>query len=189
MDDKSRYIVGYGITDNKDQNAVYNVLKSSIEKYGPPLIFWTDNGKENINSYVNSLLIEYNIKHIKTRPRTPRQNGKIERFWPELEKRLNKDDTWDIIFAKIEDYINNYNNIIPHHGLPNIGKFHATPSEIFTSPHLQKSNIENCKILIDGKPIGLKKFAKTEEESTQGEIIEMIDISNPYSLLNRPVSF
>ena len=189
IDDRSRYIVGYDISDNKDMQLVNSVLTKSIQNYGAPFIFWTDNGKENVNNLIKGLLDRYTITHIKTMPHTPRQNGKIERWWIELEKRLCPSDSWEIIYEKINDYIYKYNNIIPHHGLEMIGNFHPTPSEIFFSPHLQKTSKENCKIKIDGKPVGIVEFAKLDIEKEKNEIMKKIDITDPFSLLSRPVSF
>ena len=70
-----------------------------------------------------------------------------------------------------------------------IGNFHPTPSEVFFSPHLQKTSKENCKIKIDGKPVGIVEFAKLDIEKEKNEMMKKIDITDPFSLLSRPVSF
>ena len=183
IDDRSRFIVGWGISEKKDQELVFNVLNESFQNHTTPLAFWTDNGKENVNIKINQLLRSHNIYHIKTKPRTPRANGKIERWWVNLEKTFSKDDTWDIVEQKVDNYVNNYNNMIPHFSLEKIGKFHATPYEVFTSPHLQKTNIHSCQILLDGKPVSFGNFLRIQPPPPR---INVNDIS---SLLSRPVRF
>ena len=87
IDDASRYIVGYGINDKKDCQFVATVFTEAIEKVGrSPLIYWSDNGLENLGPEMKGLYAEYDIRHIRTKPRTPRSNGKIERFWQGINK-------------------------------------------------------------------------------------------------------
>ena len=56
------------------------------------------------------------IKHWKTYPYTPEQNGKIERFWKRVERLENYKD--------LEKFILSYNEIIPQRSLRKFAQMH-----------------------------------------------------------------
>lgn len=108
IDDYSRFIVGYAELSDCCAATCLTVLIDAIDKYGKPFAIWSDNGSETKEVY-HQYLMDNQIVHIRTRPRTPEQNGKIERFWGTLEKNYpNKE---------LDKIIQLYNNS-PHLSLP-----------------------------------------------------------------------
>ena len=103
IDDRSRYIVGYGIFSKKTASNVLDVFKKTIETNGvKPLAYWCDNGTENIAKEVKNYLSENEIYQILTIPGNPQSNGKIERFWLGLDKRIKDPTTIGQIERAIE---------------------------------------------------------------------------------------
>ena len=176
IDDRSRFIVNWGLFNNKTAINVIQVLSEAVSLYGPPLIFWSDNGTENVNKEMAEFLEQNNIFHVKTIPGNPQSNGKIEKFWPPLDKRLANKNSWQEVEETIQNYIDIYNYKIPHSGLEKIGGFHAYPSEIFFNENYQKTTVDECKIKIDDKgDVTLRSFFK---------IPKKVDFRNISDLLN-----
>ena len=98
-------------------------------------------------------------KHIKTMPYNPQQNGKIERWWPELEKRLSNSLSWEDLYDRVDDFVHVYNNKLPHSSLSYNGRMCA-PIKIFSDEKLQAKDIKDELIIIDVKEILLSNFAK-----------------------------
>ena len=86
IDDKSRYIINYGLFDEKTTKVVYKTLKHAIAVYGAPFIFWSDNGGENVSGLISGFLEAMHIIQTTTPPKTPQANGKIEVWWKGLDK-------------------------------------------------------------------------------------------------------
>ena len=122
LDDKSRYIVSWSQLENKSSEQTKQSLEKAIRNGRAPGVIWTDCGSE-FRGQFETYLMENNIQHQTTEPNSPQQNGKIERFWRELEKNC---DT----INEIEPYIYEYNKT-PHWGLEKIGKRHFTPKEVY----------------------------------------------------------
>ena len=104
IDDKSRFITGWGMFEHKTCFNCIQVFNKAIENYGRPLCYFSDNGKENVGSPMKAFLHHFEIRHITTIPGNPEANGKIEKFWLPLEKRFR-------IKLKME-LIKNWNDII-----------------------------------------------------------------------------
>lgn len=118
IDDRSRFIVSSGIFDSQTVENTILVLKKGIDEYGCPEQIVTDNGTQYVTIRSDDqsghlfgiFLKEHNIKHIRSRVRHPQTNGKIERFFGELDKRINQFDSLDEIV-----YWQNY--IKPHRSI------------------------------------------------------------------------
>lgn len=73
----------------------------------------SDNGAEfssrnNLNGHPFERMLSFlNIKHIYTKPCTPKTNGKIERFWRTLEDELLDGESFDTL-EEFEHYIKGY---------------------------------------------------------------------------------
>ena len=182
LDDRSRFIVGWGLYDQKNSQAVISTFQAAIENIGEtPLIYWSDNGGENRSDLTRHFLRTHNIHQIFTTPSNPQQNGKMERWWRKLDEFLHNATTWDEVFTIIEYYVNIYNYSIPHHGLEKVNGFHCYPFEVFSNRYLQKTTIDDCKIIIDGKhEIPLSEFGRQHEERYDPKP----NIYDIYSLLN-----
>ena len=159
MDDRSRFIVGYGLSDSKTSSFIISVFDDAIDFYEvSPLFYWSDNGRENTSKEMVSYLSSIGTRPIRTKPYNPQQNGKIERWWPELEKRIANSKTWDEIGSKIDDFVDVYNFKLPHSALFCNGRM-CTPSRLYCDEDLQAQELKNEMINVDGKEVLLSNFA------------------------------
>ena len=169
IDDRSRFVVGYGIFDEKTAMNVQNVFAKTInDLQSTPLVFWSDNGKENIAESVKAFLTRNNIDHVRTIPGNPQSNGKIEKFWVAMEKRINEFETWTSLLPNIDKYIYDYNYKIPHSGLEK-GEdgFNKIPCEVFKDEELQAKDLDSTTITIDQKgtiPLSVFLHKKSAED-------------------------
>ena len=133
IDDCSRKILYYDIGNTKDQLFFVNSLIKCINLNNTkPFILTTDNGGEFTGKFARYIIKMLSIKHWRTHPYTPEQNGKIERFWRRVERLENYKD--------LEKFIQSYNEIIPQRSLRKFAQTHlklhlkqqdATPERIF----------------------------------------------------------
>ena len=153
MDDRSRYIVGYGIFDAKTAKNVKNVFQNVITTNGvKPLAFWSDNGLENVAKEMKDYLSENNIYQILTLPGNPQSNGKIERFWREMDKHIDGLGSWTQVERGIENFIEFYNYRLPHMGLEkNANGVNKTPAQVYLDDSLKATDINSATIRIDNK--------------------------------------
>jgi len=96
----------------------------------------TDNGKEFEGEFAE-VLRSNDINIRKCKPRTPQENGKLERWWGNFEKTMKGN-------RNISKFVNEYNNYWSHYGLKGMGFKNMTPSEAWkTMPHYEgKSDLE-----------------------------------------------
>ena len=91
IDDCSRYIVGFGISDNATTENSLFVLYEAISKHGIPYQLLNDRGTqfyankrtkdEEAEHDFEKALIELGIIQVKSRPHHPQTNGKNERWF------------------------------------------------------------------------------------------------------------
>jgi transposase InsO family protein len=111
IDDASRRLMGWAFLTDKKAISTRAVLETTIDtNHVTPYAIWSDNGTEFKGAF-QDLLQEQHIHHVHTAPRNPQQNGKMERFWPTIERCPSRD--------AMEEWIEGYNRS-PHQGL---GKF------------------------------------------------------------------
>ena len=179
IDDASRYIVGYKFALTKDCNFVASVFQEAIDNAGrPPLIYWSDNGLENLGPEMRTMFQQYDIRHIRTRPRRPKSNGKIERFWQGIKNVVKGKTKWAQIIDAIDTYITYYNNIDHHRGLKKIGKSYPTPKQIFNDPLRQTSDRKHATIIVDGKEKSLSELCKEEEDHVIPSLLSIKNLLN-----------
>ena len=91
-------MTGHGVFEHATTENALLVLEEAIEKHGKPAAILSDRGaqfyanasekkKKGISKFEKKLA-ELEIKHIVARPRHPQTNGKIERLFGELERKL-----------------------------------------------------------------------------------------------------
>jgi len=117
QDDASRKIVGYGVFPSPTSLHSVEVLKRAINENGKPKAILTGRdiqfyasaagGKERGGTAFQAYLKENGIGHILGRVNHPQTNGKIERFFGELKRKLH-------LFKSLDDFIWWYNNVRPH---------------------------------------------------------------------------
>ena len=118
MDDSSRLITCYGIFDRPTTENTIQVLEKGFEEYGFPREILTDNGSQFVSSrnpetadHTFRKFLEYHgIRHIRARVNHPQTNGKIERFFGEVERRTPR-------FGSVEKVVHWHNEIKPHSSL------------------------------------------------------------------------
>jgi transposase InsO family protein len=111
LDDASRKIIASSFLEDKSSASTAALLETAlgtVEK--PPFAVWTDNGTE-FKGHFDELLVERGVRHVRTTPYNPEQNGKIERFWPTIEQWKEQ--------GSLEAWIAKY-NARPHTALPSI---------------------------------------------------------------------
>lgn len=153
MDDKSRFIVGYGLLNKKNCEQCIKILSETIDKYGAPSIMWTDNGGENTGQKMLKFLKEKRIYPVTTEPYNPQQNGKIERFWQKLEDSTSSSE-------EIPDYIFRYNMIRAHMALID-NNLRRRPVDVYFNENLRWKRDYPWEWFVDGKQ---KVFPFNEEK-------------------------
>ncbi len=133
MDDASRFIVGYGVFQEATSKHAVEVLHHAIGNYGKPAAILSDRGtqfyanesecREKGITEFEDYLIKNDIRHILARVNHPQTNGKLERFYGEVERKSH-------LFKDIHELIDWYNNIRPHMSL-NLDVL-ETPSQAYT---------------------------------------------------------
>lgn len=127
IDDRSRFIVAYGVFDAQTTKNTLIVLQKAIEEYGCPDQIITDNGSQfcamrtddQSRHEFGKYLMDMKIKHIRSRVSHPQTNGKIERFFEEIERRLE-------ILGSVEAVVHWQNSLKPHRSLG-----YRLPEEVF----------------------------------------------------------
>jgi putative transposase len=98
MDDSSRLITFYGVFDSPTTENNLLVLRLGFNEYGVPREILTDHGtqfvsaryQEHAHHTFKEFLNQYGIKNIVATVKHPQTNGKIERFFSEAERRIEK---------------------------------------------------------------------------------------------------
>lgn len=133
MDDRSRFIVGWGVFRFQTAANVIEVLRAAIEKYGPPREILSDNGRQYYTwrgtGQFDKLLLKLGIRHIRSRPHHPQTLGKVEAFWRTLLGECLASvplSSFEEVEGKIKAYVEKYNYRRTHEGL---GKM--TPADCF----------------------------------------------------------
>ena len=120
IDDYSRYLAASIIT-KRTTAAVCVALPVLLKELPFPLrCIRTDNGSE-FSRALTQLLKRLGIRHARTRPRTPRLNGKVERV-----HRTMQEEFWDAVEDApperwkpwLSDYVRAYNRRRIHSALP-----------------------------------------------------------------------
>jgi len=118
MDDSSRLITCYGVFDSPTTENTISVLNLGFREYGTPREILTDNGtqfvsardREHAHHKFGEFLDLHNIRHIPTAIKHPQTNGKIERFFGEIERRIGK-------LGSVDKIVHWHNVIKPHMSL------------------------------------------------------------------------
>ena len=118
LDDSSRLITCYGVFENPTTENTLIILQRGFKEYGTSREILTDYGTQLVSSRnreeaehtFKTFLENYGINHIVARVKHPQTNGKIERFFGEVERRMGQFDSIDAI-------IHWHNCIKPHMSL------------------------------------------------------------------------
>jgi len=136
MDDSSRLVTCYGVFDRPTTEYTIQVLEQGFLDYGTPREILTDNGSQFVSSrnpdtadHSFRKFLEYHgIRHIRARVNHPQTNGKIKRFFGEVERRAQK-------FGSVDAVVHWHNEIKPHRSLDydepaNVFRYRLPPERI-----------------------------------------------------------
>jgi putative transposase len=124
LDDRSRYVVGWGLSASSSSKMVLEAFEAAIADYGAPREVLTDQGPQYATwrgkSAFAKLCERRGIKHILARPRRPQTVGKTERFWGTLWREcLEGAVCRDLEDARsrVAHFVGHYNFQRPHRAL------------------------------------------------------------------------
>jgi transposase InsO family protein len=80
LNDASRFIMHHRLMPDKIADPCAAVLAETFLIWAPPCVFGTDNGGEFTGEAFTSVLGQHGVAPWRTRPYTPEQKGKMERF-------------------------------------------------------------------------------------------------------------
>lgn len=143
MDDRSRFLVGFGLHASSSGALVREVLEAAIANFGAPEEILTDNGSQyhtwRGKSEFTRLCERRGIRQIVARPRHPQTLGKIERFWGSLWRECVQEAVFlglDDARRRIALYVDHYNFQRPHQGIEGLVPadrfFEAAPAVLET---------------------------------------------------------
>lgn len=138
LDHGSRTLLHATTLRRKTACAIARRLIDAIEAYGPPQFLRTDN--EGMFTSVAMRLVQawFGIRHQRTQPRHPWQNGRIERFFGTLKREIDMIvDTSLPLPLQLAFFQRYYNECRPHQGLKG-----RTPNQARRShaEHAQRSD-------------------------------------------------
>ena len=124
LDDRSRYVVGWGLSASSSSKMVLEAFESAIADYGAPEEVLTDQGPQYATwrgkSAFAKLCERRGIKHILARPKHPQTVGKTERFWGTLWRECLQGAVCrdlDDARGRVRHFVDYYNFQRPHRAL------------------------------------------------------------------------
>jgi putative transposase len=115
-DDASRFIVGYGLFKEATSHHAVDVLKEATARYGKPRSILSDRGvqfyaveseaREKGLTEFEIFLMRNHIRHILGRVSHPQTNGKVEKLFDEVGKKIK-------FFSSMDEWVEWYNTTKP----------------------------------------------------------------------------
>ena len=146
-DDASRFIVGYGLFRDATSHNAVEVLKEAIDRYGKPKSILSDRGiqfyaveaeaREKGLTEFEIFLMNNHIRHILGRVSHPQTNGKVEKLFDEIGKKIK-------FFSSVDQCVEWHNTIKPHGALdlktPMNAYYEKTPQlDILVDPSIMEA--------------------------------------------------
>lgn len=133
MDDRSRYVVSFGLHAHQKAGIVLDAFADGVSRYGRPKEVLTDQGRQYFawrgRTEFEERLKKEGVKHVIARAHHPQTVGKCERFWKTLQEELwgrvtlrDLDDARE----RLRHFVAHYNFQRPHQGIDG-----ATPADRF----------------------------------------------------------
>jgi transposase InsO family protein len=126
IDDRTRKIISAEVLHEKTSEAAAEALLKTLRDNQKPSMITIDNGGEFIGESFQTILALFQIKQQRTHPRTPQENGKMERWWHTLEESL-------INHEYLQEFIYYYNNVWIHQGISRYSARPMTPQDLWNS--------------------------------------------------------
>jgi transposase InsO family protein len=126
IDDHSRYVLLALVGLEKSATFTAQAVKDAVDKAGKPAEIMTDNGREFVSSWEDSLtgfgqqLDQLDIKHLTSPPYYPQANGKAEAFIKTLNRELlcrHPFASVEQLQTAVDEFLIYYNNYRGHSSL------------------------------------------------------------------------
>ncbi|MBE0617730.1 MAG: transposase family protein [Proteobacteria bacterium] len=119
VDHGSRLSVSLRALPDKATIAILRALLDAIEQFGKPRAVRTDNEAIFTSRLFRLALWTLGIRHQRTDPHCPWQNGRVERFFGTLKEKLDcwQADGLDQLVLALGDFRDWYNHVRPHQHL------------------------------------------------------------------------
>lgn len=141
IDDHSRYCVCAAVVERATGRAVCLAFAQALARFGVPDEVLTDNGKQFTDRFggrgevlFDKICRKNGVTHRLTAPRSPNQNGKVERFHgtfrPEFLDEAGPFTSVSEAQVALDIWVVEYNQDRPHQGLDT--QMPVTPSDRFT---------------------------------------------------------
>lgn len=126
LEHASRAALWLEALQSKSSWALIASLARAIRRYGKPRILRTDNERVFASRAFRTALFLLGIRHQRIDPHCPWQNGRIERFFGTLKRKLDRlaADSLSTLNRALGDFQFFYNHVRPHRHLDG-----ATPAE------------------------------------------------------------
>ncbi|MBS3780449.1 MAG: DDE-type integrase/transposase/recombinase [Desulfovermiculus sp.] len=124
IDDFSRFILGYRLLEQTSIDAVIELVRGAVDRYGKMEELLTDRGFvfyswRGINRFERYLENE-GIDHTHARPHHPQTLGKVEALNKRIKHELFRQEhfaTLEQAFSALQTWVDHYNHKRPHQGL------------------------------------------------------------------------
>lgn len=140
----SRALLVLIVLVRKTAAALARALARVFEEFGPPQALVTDNEGPFRSGVWKRLLARFGVRHRRIAPYCPWQNGRIERFFGTLKRKLKQRDMRDLggLQQDLDAFRHWYNCVRPHQALSlaiwnGAARLNLTPSEAW---HLAAGN-------------------------------------------------
>jgi transposase InsO family protein len=152
IDDHSRFCVCATVVERATARAVCLAFAQALARFGVPEEVLTDNGKQFTDRFggrgevlFDKICRKNGVTHRLTAPRSPNQNGKVERFHgtfrPEFLDEAGPFTSVAEAQAALDVWVAEYNQQRPHQGLDT--RLPVTPNDRFTPvPQAQRALLE-----------------------------------------------
>ncbi len=143
IDNYSRYVLAWKLTDNIGALATLKILKEAHKKVltlTGEIGLVMDAGTENVNRKVNKYLLSNNFKRLIAQVDIEFSNSLVEALFRSLKNNYlyhHTVNTFPQLKYRIDYYLNQHNQVIPHSSLKG-----ATPEEILKNRWSEKKEIE-----------------------------------------------
>jgi len=164
MDDYSRYIISWELCKNMESNDAKRVIGQALVKTGlhvdnrPRLL--SDNGSCYVSNEFKKFISDEKMGHVQGAPYHPQTQGKIERYHRTMKNVVKLENYYfpDDLRARIEEFVDYYNNHRYHESLKNV-----TPADVYFG---RKSEVLARRSEIKNKTIKeRRKMNRTEKLS------------------------
>jgi len=119
LEHPSRAALRLEALENKSSWALVSRLVSAIKRYGKPLAIRTDNESVFTSRAFRFALALLGVRHQRTDPACPWQNGRLERFFGTLKEKLDRlaVDSLQALNGALAEFRFFYNHIRAHQNL------------------------------------------------------------------------